>query len=99
MQMNEGIFGKTAFKVKKLTPAITILCARKALPAQPLCFGWVPSGSGKSNWVDDVAGLLLATLVEHGGSQLGEVVQTQIPGAGNPPFLYAGDRGGIATTP
>jgi catechol 2,3-dioxygenase-like lactoylglutathione lyase family enzyme len=42
---------------------------------------------------DDVAGLL-ATLIEHGGSRLGEVVQTQIPGAGHLTFVYARDPDG-----
>jgi catechol 2,3-dioxygenase-like lactoylglutathione lyase family enzyme len=42
---------------------------------------------------DDVPGLL-ATLIQHGGSRVGEMVETHIPGAGNLTFVYARDPDG-----
>jgi len=44
-------------------------------------------------WTDNVAGLL-AALIKQGGSQLGEIVHTQIPGAGHLTFVYARDPDG-----
>ncbi len=42
---------------------------------------------------DDVPSLL-ATLIRHGGSRVGEMVETHIPGAGNLTFVYARDPDG-----
>lgn len=43
--------------------------------------------------VDDVKGIL-NKLIQHGGTELGDLIETEIPGSGNLTFVYARDPDG-----